>query len=505
MFQKIGKRVTSFLLVLAMILSMSPIVPAIPVTKVNATNLSVLDGQLSIVDTANSMSQSGGVVTITAKGSLFSKKTNTVTITNTSGAQAELKFTYETSKANSFKIAGVSASSGTHTVLLAANGKITLELVSNSGLSNTTATLKLSNISLTAAAAESNVTITYDGAYGNVTSNGENIPADTVKEKVSVAEGIALTAAATNGARFLGWINKGNGSILSKDATFTLKPSADITVEAVFAKDGGKGWYAVGGTTQKSQSVGLLGLGKRYYYEVSGTQLFDDLNTAATAAAANGYTVVLMNSTTLAAGTYTIPSGAKLLIPFDTANTMFTTEGASFEEGAKFVEPTAYRTLTLADGANLVVNGGMSVSAKHYIAHGAKDYGCAPGGPTAFVRMEGSSNITVNSGGALYAYGYVTGSGKVEIKSGATVYELFQVGDYRGGDGTTNLGSSNSDKGVFPLSQYYIQNVEVPMYIYAGATEYSYASIYASGVNASSVEFIGTNGMFHLTSGYAVK
>jgi hypothetical protein len=75
----------------------------------------------------------------------------------------------------------------------------------------------------------------------------------------------------------------------------------------------------------------------------------------------------------------------------------------------------------MADGAELVINGEMSLSAKHFVAHAGYQHGCAPGGALSFVQMQGDSKITVNDGGALYAYGYVTGSGKVEIKSGAVV------------------------------------------------------------------------------------
>ena len=46
------------------------------------TTVSVLDGKISVTDSANSNSVSGGTVTITAKGGLFSKKTNNITVTN---------------------------------------------------------------------------------------------------------------------------------------------------------------------------------------------------------------------------------------------------------------------------------------------------------------------------------------------------------------------------------------------------------------------------------------
>ena len=50
--------------------------------------------------------------------------------------------------------------------------------------------------------------------------------------------------------------------------------------------------------------------------------------------------------------------------------------------------------------------------------------------------MNSGSQITVENGGNLYAWGYITGSGNVRITSGATVYECFQVTDWRGGSAT---------------------------------------------------------------------
>ena len=136
-----------------------------------ATSHSILDGQVSVADSANSSSVSGGTVTITAKGSLFSGKTNNITITNETDNTAQLSFDYTADKANSFTIAGANAdASGTYSAMLASGGKVTLVLTSNSGLSNTTATLKLSNFSLTEAATSSQVTIEYDSTYGSVTA-----------------------------------------------------------------------------------------------------------------------------------------------------------------------------------------------------------------------------------------------------------------------------------------------------------------------------------------------
>ena len=116
--------------------------------------------------------------------------------------------------------------------------------------------------------------------------------------------------------------------------------------------------------------------------------------------------------------------------------------------------------------------------------------------------MEEGSTITVNSGGKLYAYGFITGLGSVTANNGATVYEYFQIPDFRGGTQSTDM-----QNGVFPLSQYYVQNIEVPLTLHYGAVEKSYTTLYMQSTDvSSSVAFIGpNNSMFNLTSGYVTK
>ena len=465
------------------------------------TDVSTDDGQLTISDSGNTGKLSGGTYTATAKGSLFSKKSNNITITNNSGANATLSFDYTTDKASSFTIAGATAAtSGSYSAMLDAGASLVIVITSNSGLSNLTATLTMSNISLVPVKESSEVTFQYDDTMGSVTAGGSAVASGDVLS-VSGSTGVELAATVNTGVNFLGWADV-DGKILSTAATYTLIPAQDMTVRAIFAKNGGTPWFAVGGVAQKTTSTGLLGLSSLKYYLVSTSYLFDDLNAAANYAASNDTnTLVLMNDATLPAGDYTIPSGVTLLIPFDAANTMYTTEAVSVSYET-YATPTAYRTLTLADGANLTINGSMSLSAKHCYANGSRLNGGSPTGNVGFVKMEGDSKITVNNGGALYVYGFITGSGSVEAKSGAKVYENFQIMDFRGGSQSTDM-----ENGVFPLSQYYIQNIEVPLTIHSGATEYAYTTIYMSSADfGSAVAFISNSGaMFNLTNGYVVK
>ncbi len=466
------------------------------------SNISLLDGKLTVQDTQNTVKDSSGTVTATAKGSLLSKKTNTITLINETDSMAQLSFDYSVDKASAFKINGATAAtSGSYSQLVEAGASVKLEITSNSGFSNLTVTLTMSNISLEAAATSSNVTFEYDSTLGSVTVDDEAVSSGTTKE-VSLSDGATVVATPNSGATFYGFVNE-EGEIVSTATTYELKPASDMTVKAVFLGASSAPHFAIGAASQKSQSSGLLGLSKINYYTVNNTHIFDDLNEAAQAAAAStaSKTVVLLNSGTLSSGEYTIPSGVTLLVPFDSANTMFTTQVTTVDDSS-YAKPTAYRNLTLAEGVTLTVNGAVSVSAKHCYAQGGKTHGGAPTGSVGFVTMNEGSAITVNDGGSLYAYGFITGKGSVTAKSGAKVYENFQIADFRGGSQSTDM-----DNGVFPMSQYYVQNIEVPLTLEYGSTEYGYTTVYMSNADfGSSVGFIASsNAMFNLTEGSVTK
>ena len=430
-------------------------------------------GSISMTDTQNTIKNSNGTVTATAKGGLLSKKTNTITITNTLKTRARLTFNYSVSNASSYNIVGVTnVASGLYSDIIDPGKSVTLSVTSNSGFSNLTVTLTLTNISLVEAKDASNITFQYDNTMGSVTVAGANVESGSQQE-IAVT-GAELKATAKNGATFLGWINAETHEILSTAATYTLEPAEDMTVQAVFAKNA---WFMV-----------------------NGNMLFEGLDAATAAAAtASNKTIILANNGILPAGNYTIPSGITLLIPYNAANTLCTTTPTTSESG--FSAPTVYRKLTMAEGAHITVNGAISLSATQSASGGQS----APIGACSFIQMESGSSITVNNGGNLYAWGYIQGSGAVTVENGGTVYECFQVKDWRGGDNTTGM-IDNSYR-VFPMSQYYIQNIEVPMTLKAGAIEKGYMSVAVTlvGVQGSAVPFIGSDGMFNITGGYIVK
>ncbi|MBQ8746651.1 MAG: phosphodiester glycosidase family protein, partial [Clostridia bacterium] len=428
------------------------------------------------VSGATDNSLSGGTVTVTAKGSGgflgigASAKTTTILVDNESGAAATVSFDWTATNMNQLTIDGTvrTGSSGSFSKLLAAGETFTITIVT--GKNSTTNTLKMSNFAVTAAATSSNVTFDYDSASGSVTVNGTAV-ADGGTVEIPL-EGATVTATANTGSAFLGWTDV-SGNILSTSASFTLKPAADMTVKAAFAA-AGTAWFLVDNA-----------------YMVEGL---------AAAIAAAKSTIVILNNGTVSAGSYTIPAGITLLVPFDSANTLYTTTPKT--TGTTYTAPTVYRTLTLASGAHITVNGAISLSSKVVAAAGGKNAG-SPSGPVSMMKMEAGSSITVNSGASLYAWGFITGSGSILAKSGSKVYECFQFEDYRGGSQTTDMKNE-----VFPLSQYYVQNIEVPLTLEAGATETSFTAITVSiiGEQTPSVSFIASSGaMFNLTSGTVTK
>ena len=365
---------------------------------------------------------------------------------------------------------------GSYSRTLEAGGSFTITVTT--GANSTENKLVLTDIAFTPATQAFTVTVEYPTAKGSVTSSVESTSVDaegtttmTIPE-VTAADGVTLTATSDT---FLCWVDKDN-KLLTKDTTYVVKPSADTTVKALMSSD-------------------------IAHFLVNGNLVYSDLNEAVDmVGTASNKTIVLMNNGTLPAGEYTIPSGVTLLIPYNDANTLCTT-APSTQEDLKYSTATVYRKLTMADGAKIIVNGALSLSALTTSSGGQS----SPVGNCSFIDMKSGSNITVNNGGKLYAWGYITGKGSVTVENGGTVYECFQVMDWRGGDNTSGM-IDNSYR-VFPMSQYYIQNVEVPMTLKAGAIEKGYMSVQITlvGISGAAVPFIGSDGMFNIDSGYIVK
>ena len=399
-----------------------------------------------------------------------------------------MKFSYTLTGGGS--VSGIS--NGAYEGTLADGASITITLTSPSGAS--TNTLKITGLSLISTTAAA-VTTTFKPAAegGSYTLGGTAVTAETTKTEAAGTE-YALVATPASGYQFFAWYDEISGTYLDYNASYTYTASANATIVPKFV----------------SSTTALFGVG---------AAKFDNLTEAgAEAAAGTTKTIVLLNNGTVS-GSHTIPAGTTLLIPWDDANTAYGASAKCTSENNEgtlgltdtlyaWEKPTAFRTLTLASDANITVNGNIEVSGRHAAAaaSGAHNGRCggSPTGKLGYINMLSGSHIDLNSGAKLYAWGYVYGDGTITAKSGASIYENFQIMDFRGGSATTDLANA---KQVFPLSQYYVQNVEVATRYEYGSSEYMATSLYMSSMcNSATVKFIGDGAMFQPASGsYFIK
>ena len=134
---------------------------------------------------------------------------------------------------------------------------------------------------------------------------------------------------------------------------------------------------------------------------------------------------------------------------------------------------TCYRKLKVEDNTTFTVEDGGCIQLYSVLACNAQRYDASP---YRYGQIELGENcrIDLEDGATLHAFGYITGapSSRVTAYDGAEVHEVFQYSDPRGGKSVAHLYLFREKYKVFPYSQYYIQNIEVPLEIQYGATEY---------------------------------
>ena len=474
MVKRIGRRFVSLLLTFVTILTMLPAMtlPALAANSGDVTGLTDENIGLSFNgDDEASWSANGtsitGAVTSTAGTCSDTSHNSTLTIKNKKSTTATLSFDYSIEQnSGTIMVAGTSVTTkGSFSRELAAGG--TIEVYIKSG--STTAT----KITMTNVALVSDVTATT--TFVPAENGTYKVDGKTVTEEYSNTQSsmTAYKVAATpaDGYQFLGWYNLTTGKCIATAVSTALNIESDCTITAKFA----------------SKAAALF---------ETGGQRFADLNEAVSYAQKNRQSKITLATDGSISGTYTIPAGITLLIPFDAAGTLYTDAPAAIR-----TTPTskAFRTLTMSKGTSITVNGAISLGGRYFAAGGGEQG--RPVGDYGYIKMADNSSITVKNGGNLYAWGFISGSGSVLAESGATVYEFYQIADFRGGSA-----SSAMKHEVFPFSQYFVQNIEVPLTLNAGANEQVYSGVYAmSTTYTTAINFIGDTGMFKVESGSFTK
>ena len=468
------KRFLSLVLCMCMVMALLPNVTMTAFAATSGTVTGLADENIGLSftgDADDAWSANGtsiiGAATSTGGTCGDTSHKSTLTITNKKSTTATLSFDYTIEQnSGTIQVDGKEVSSGaSFTKELAASESVKVYIKSGS----TTAT----KITMTNVALVSDVTATatfVPAENGTYTVDGKRITEEYSNTQSSMTA-YKVVATPADGYQFLGWYSLTTGKCIATAATTALNIESDCTVTAKFV----------------SKSLALF---------ETGGQRFADLNEAVAYAQANGQSKITLATDGSISGTYTIPAGITLLIPFDEAGTLYTDAPAAIRT-APASKP--FRTLTMSDGASITVNGAISLGGRYYAAGGSEQG--RPVGDYGYIKMAENSSITVKNGGNLYAWGFISGSGSILAESGATVYEFYQIADFRGGTASSNMGNK-----VFPFSQYFVQNIEVPLTLNAGANEQVYSGVYAMKTTyTTAINFIGDTGMFKVKSGSFTK
>lgn len=475
MVKRIGRRFVSLLLTFVTILTMLPAMTLPALAAKNGTVTGLADENIGLSfsgEAEDAWSATGttivGAATSTGGTCGADHYKSTLTITNKKSTTATLSFDYSIEQnSGTIQVDGTGVSSGaSFTKELAANESVKVYI--KSGSTDAATKITLTNVVLVS---DVNATATFVPAEnGTYTVDGKLITEEYSNTQSSMT---AYTVVATpaDGYQFLGWYNLTTGKCIATAASTALNIESDCTITAKFA----------------SKAAALF---------ETGGQPFDDLKKAVVYAQTNHQSKITLAADGSIRGTYTIPAGITLLIPFDEAGTLYTNAPAAIRTTPA---SKAFRTLTMSEGTSITVNGAISLGGRYFAAGGGQQG--RPVGDYGYIKMADNSSITVKNGGKLYAWGFISGSGSVLAESGATVYEFYQIADFRGG------GASSAMKHeVFPFSQYFVQNIEVPLTLNAGANEQVYSGVYAMKTTyTTAINFIGDTGMFKVESGSFTK
>ena len=225
--------------------------------------------------------------------------------------------------------------------------------------------------------------------------------------------------------------------------------------------------------------------------------------------------IFMTNDYTLPAGYYTLPAKATIVVPMSdaqakeinyTAPRLVYNDINNSPSNSYANNPlTEFRRLTFANGVNMDVFGDIELTGTQYSTNEA--YTSQPVGPYGRLVMEEGSHMVLQSGSELRAWGFMTGKGETDARRGATVREMFQMGDWKGAmtsvaiTGMVNdnptisnivyntiAGSDGeySDMKIFPVTQYFIQNVESPVKYHPGALLSTSAAV-SEGINKANM------------------
>ena len=261
--------------------------------------------------------------------------------------------------------------------------------------------------------------------------------------------------------------------------------------------------------TAVSNGVGVCRIGTTSYAKLEDAIAFANNNPNV-----ENIVIFMTNNYTLPAGYYTLPANATIVVPMSDTQEKevnMTAPRVVFNEEREAtpyvtIQPTEFRRLTFASGVNMDVFGDIELTCSQYASNEA--YTAQPCGAYGRLVLDEGSHLTLQSGSEVRAWGFVTGKGEMDARRGATVREMFQLGDWKGAMTSVQIvglvkksenptlygvvGGDHSDKKIFPVTQYFIQNIESPVKYHPGAVLSTSAAV-SEGLMGMSVSMAATD------------
>ena len=413
----------------------------------------------------------------------YTARNGTLIFKNNSGGERLVSFEYSLIlSGGSVTVDGASVTAGsTFNKTLQANETVSIVIKSNEANSTPTE-ITISNIKCVDTSIQYNISFYIpDGC--TLTFNGDVVTNESIIS-VRPSDTIIINATIPNTNKFIRFYNYSSGVTLGASNPY----NCNFTSDAMISID----------ICEKNDPIFMCD-----------NEFFADLNAADNYSTGHSHkNIILVDSGIISnQDNLRISSGNLLLIPFDEAYTCYReAPEIVYGKGVSHVKQSVFKKLELVN-SNITVEGKISVSCKmSAIGQNESSWNGTPTGKYGCISLDSDSKIILTSDSSLYCWGYISGDGVVEAKSGSTVWEMFQLRCWRGGTATSDM-AGNSQK-VFPMNQYYIQNIECTLRLHSGASEKVYTAVNMSnqGYSASAV-FIGSNDgvMFKIKSGYIEK
>lgn len=400
----------------------------------------------------------------------------TLSIANSTSEAFTLEFDWSTKNEDikpsdptgSVSVDGNTSREGHFNKAMGSGESITIQVISpknaySSGETSEGGTIiTLSNFKITSAA-DTSVTLvsSEDGAY-TVSTGGAS--AKTVEAGAAAqtygfdsTKGITVKAAPAEGKHFYMWWDPTTKVPYSTKEEETLFLSNNQTIQPVFVDEAA---YA--------QNFLVRHDNKDQYFVY-----WEDVMQMAAANQSHEKNVVLLTDYRLptavsghtgtyvaADGTYSLPAGVTLVVPYDAKNdtSPTTTKNCETEPG----QSNVFRTLTVPSGVRLKVPSAATliVNAVQGARNGAASMGRIV---SDYGKLEVNGALDVT--GTLYARGFVTGSGEVTANSSSKIYQLMQIQDWRGGSVTFNMYQY-----LMAINEYSFENIMANM-TYEGGSQ----------------------------------